>query len=419
MMMMYNLDNPYFTAGFGLMATGAVLAGARSGLVRLFAITQRRYLTTVEVTSRDPVYRWLTAYLAGSPSIRYPTGHHMSLQTLSNCREVVKVPAPGTHYFQWQSKHWFRMERSRERPALSVDLASGHHETIVLTCLGRQSPVMDELIDQVVAVGREEQKGRLPVYTAFANEWRQFGQPRRPRPLDSVVLARGKMEALVSDIERFEGMETWYSSRGIPYRRGYLLYGPPGCGKSSAIQAIAGHLGYGLAVLSLADRHISDDRLAYLMNNLPEKTILLLEDIDTVVPRRDANHGNGNNHCGLSMSGLLNAIDGAVAAAEARIIIMTTNDKDSLDGALIRPGRIDLMMEIGVVTEAEQGERMFHRFYQTSSSLKRQFGELSIGRSPATLQAVLIDHPDDPNGALHKLQQLHDNNQRHPVSHSQ
>jgi chaperone BCS1 len=258
---------------------------------------------------------------------------------------------------------------------------------------------MDDLVERVLELGEVERKGRMPVYTAFAAEWRLFGAPRKPRPIDSVILAKGVMESILGDIKRFQGREQWYTERGIPYRRGYLMHGPPGCGKSSAIQAIAGHLGYGLAVLSLADRHISDDRLAHLMHNLPDRCILLLEDVDTVAPTRTP-----NNHNGLSLSGLLNAIDGAVAS-DARIIIMTTNNPHSLDAALIRPGRIDYAVEIGRIAEAEQGERMFERFYPACGDrgLVGRFGEGAVGRSPAQLQGLLINHPDDPDGAVREL----------------
>lgn len=48
------------------------------------------------------------------------------------------------------------------------------------------------------------------------------------------------MNSLIMDVEHFLSQPRWYIDRGIPYRRGYLLYGPPGSGKTSAIMAIAG-----------------------------------------------------------------------------------------------------------------------------------------------------------------------------------
>jgi len=74
----------------------------------------------------------------------------------------------------------------------------------------------------------------------LVNEWRLFGHPRRKRPLNSVILDKGIMENLINDVDHFLSQPRWYIDRGIPYRRGYLLYGPPGSGKTSAITALAG-----------------------------------------------------------------------------------------------------------------------------------------------------------------------------------
>lgn len=74
---------------------------------------------------------------------------------------------------------------------------------------------------------------------------------------------------------------------GIPYRRGYLLYGPPGSGKTSFIQALAGELEYNICILNLSERGLTNDRLNHLLTNLPERSIMLLEDIDAAFAKRD------------------------------------------------------------------------------------------------------------------------------------
>ncbi len=67
-------------------------------------------------------------------------------------------------------------------------------------------------------------------------------------------------------------------SIGIPYRRGYLLHGPPGSGKSSFIQALAGQLEYNICILNLSERGLTVDKLNHLFANAPERSIVLLED---------------------------------------------------------------------------------------------------------------------------------------------
>lgn len=81
-------------------------------------------------------------------------------------------------------------------------------------------------------------------------------------------------------------LSSLYEMTGIPYRRGYLLHGPPGSGKSSFIQALAGSLEYNISVLNLSERGLTDDKLNHLLANAPERTIILLEDIDAAFTGR-------------------------------------------------------------------------------------------------------------------------------------
>merc|ERR1712029_1121609 len=94
-------------------------------------------------------------------------------------------------------------------------------------------------------------------------------------------------ETIVDDVKDFIDSVNWYRDRGIPYRRGYLLHGPPGCGKTSFITALAGELEYSICVLNLSDRSMSDDRLQHRLADAPENSIILLEDIDAVFVTRE------------------------------------------------------------------------------------------------------------------------------------
>ena len=142
----------------------------------------------------------------------------------------------------------------------------------------------------------------------------------------------------------------WYADRGIPFRRGYLLYGVPGSGKSSLIHAIAGELMLDIYVVSLSSSWINDSTLTTLMGRVPARCIVLLEDLDAAFTRstsRDVNatgnpEGKSEEKAAeqttsgsssrrtrqkeqmsdvntLTLSGLLNALDG-VAASEGRLL---------------------------------------------------------------------------------------------------
>lgn len=80
-----------------------------------------------------------------------------------------------------------------------------------------------------------------------------------------ILALDGVAESILADVRRFQSSAKWYVERGIPYRRGYLLHGPPGCGKSSFVMALAGELKYNICVMNVADPMMTDDRLQYLL----------------------------------------------------------------------------------------------------------------------------------------------------------
>jgi hypothetical protein len=88
---------------------------------------------------------------------------------------------------------------------------------------------------------------RIPNHNYFFHEqeghlgttWTSAKRKQR-RPLSSIILQEGVIQSLVADAREFMATEDWYTTAGIPHRRGYLLYGPPGTGKSSTIYAVVG-----------------------------------------------------------------------------------------------------------------------------------------------------------------------------------
>ena len=191
----------------------------------------------------------------------------------------------------------------------------------------------------------------------------------------------------------------WHASRdepstdcytGIPYRRGYLLHGAPGSGKSSFITALAGALDQGICLLNLSERGLTDSKLTHLLAHLPDASLLLLEDIDAAFHGRSAPASEDGFVPGVTFSGLLNALDG-VASAESRVVFMTTNHVERLDPALIRPGRVDLALELGDA-DGHQVRELLRRFYgpqQASRDASRVEEKAPIEHSHALSDAEL------------------------------
>ncbi|GBF66697.1 mitochondrial chaperone [Trichophyton mentagrophytes] len=155
--------------------------------------------------------------------------------------------------------------------------------------------------------------------------WRHISS-RKARPIESVVLDKDVKDMVLDDIKKFLNSEEWYSEVGIPYRRGILLEGPPGTGKTSLSCALAGHFGLNMYCVMLGDPGLTNDDLFDLLNCLPKRCIVVLEDIDCAqLGRRDIEGlGSYSSEKKISLLGLLNAIDGPVSS-EGRVTIMTTN----------------------------------------------------------------------------------------------
>lgn len=182
----------------------------------------------------------------------------------------------------------------------------------------------------------------------------------------------------------------------------YILIAP-GCGKSSFISALAGSLHYNICVLNLNERGLTDDRLAALLSQVPAHSFILLEDIDAALPAvRPGSQQSERYSYSVTFSGLLNVLDG-VASGEERIIFMTTNHRDRLDTALIRPGRVDVQQYIGMATKY-QLYTMFNRFYPNNDNLAKQFVDIitnvNAELSVAELQSYFLIHKTDVNMAV-------------------
>lgn len=409
----YLKDNPYFGAGAGLFGVGMAAALGKKSAQMGMILFRRNCMITLEVPSRDKSYYWLLQWI----STHGTNTQHLSVETSFHQSDAGRIstrydfiPSPGSHFFKYK-KHWIRVDRNREKQM--VDINRGvPFETVTLTSVGRNRSVYFDILEEARQMALQKEEGRTVMYTAVGPEWRPFGSPRRKRPLDSVVLDRSVSDRIVTDIKEFIGNPKWYMDRGIPYRRGYLLYGPPGCGKSSYINALAGELDYSICVLNLSERGLSDDRLNHLLTMAPEQSIILLEDIDAAFVSRDLTLENPVAYQGMSrltLSGLLNALDG-VASAEARIIFMTTNYVERLDPALIRPGRVDIKEKIDYATD-HQLQQMYIRFYpEESLDMARVFSQsartVNDKISLAQVQGLFLQYKSEPQSVIENVHLL-------------
>lgn len=298
-------------------------------------------------------------------------------------------------------------------------------EDMSISCIGKSSNILKDLLNEC----RTTYLASLKSKTSIFKHKRQSGDWNKTEPVDirqsnTLILNEVKKTALLKDIDDFLESRAWYSAQGIPHRKGYLFYGPPGTGKSSLSLLIAGK--YDLDIYILNVSIVDDDSLDELFNGLPARCLVLLEDIDAVNgtqsrwPRLDdrRSSSNENPEGKVSLSTLLNAIDG-IGSQEGRLLIMTTNHPDRLDDALIRPGRVDVKLKLGLTTY-DTNVQLFLKIYgdianekdkaEESGTIKKLAAAFADNVpehefSPAEIQLFLVANRKSPAMAVANLQE--------------
>lgn len=149
---------------------------------------------------------------------------------------------------------------------------------------------------------------------------------------EDLVLADQLKETIRSDFTQFLKSEDHYQRLGIPWRRGALMIGPPGNGKTHCVRALVKELGISsLYVQSLSHQYYTAEQMwqqVFERARGLRPCVLVLEDLDSLV--RDENR-----------SFFLNQLDG-FERNHGMIILATTNYPDRIDAAIIdRPSRFD------------------------------------------------------------------------------
>lgn len=103
----------------------------------------------------------------------------------------------------------------RHRDSRLMDLATGSpYETVTITTLTRDRPVLTALLKEARAQALARQEGKMVIYCSHGPEWRPFGQPRKRRPISSVILDQGLKERIMNDVRSFIDNSQWYIDRG-------------------------------------------------------------------------------------------------------------------------------------------------------------------------------------------------------------
>ena len=174
----------------------------------------------------------------------------------------------------------------------------------------------------------------------------ESGSTSYAQTIDNIYIPESLKTSVIKHIDDFIASSDRYIKFGRSYKLCFLLTGCPGSGKTSLVKAITIKYKRPLYVLSLSKK-LEDEGLIDLVHAIKDNSILLLEDIDAFFVDRRAESIN------VSFSALINVIDGTLAKANGLIVFLTANNPNMLDPALIRPGRVDRIVEFDYPRRAE------------------------------------------------------------------
>ncbi|KAK2994142.1 hypothetical protein RJ640_020947 [Escallonia rubra] len=212
---------------------------------------------------------------------------------------------------------------------------------------------LPHILQKASAIKRERKAVRLHTVDYNGTDYWSSVPMNHPATFDTMAMEPENKRELIEDLERFISRKEYYRAVGRAWKRGYLYYGPPGTGKSTLVAAMANYLRFDVYDLDLREVQCNSD-LRRLLIGTANRSILVIEDIDCnvgVQNRESESEARTADEDKITLSGLLNFIDGLWSSCgDERIIVCTTNHKNRLDPALLRPGRMDVHLEMSYCT---------------------------------------------------------------------
>lgn len=369
-------QNAFASGGLLLMIIGGLSVYLRAVPETVWDWLVGQTTMMVTVKDDDAAFVWVKEWFLEQKFLKRI--RRVDLDTTMRNERVALIPAPGSHWFWYGGRpfvvYFYRTENTRERTSRRV-------ESLTFRTLGRKQTFLQHFVADVVACHVRRLGVQSFLYTH--NDGWDYIEGYVPRLLDSVILQPGEKEHLVQDIDSFRKSKNRYAHLGVPYHRGYLLYGPPGTGKTSLVSALGANFGLSIYSINLAD--FNDRTLMNAVNQVSPNSVLLFEDIDCmksskarVVSNPCMNDGtqprdereNIADKNGVTLSGLLNVLDGFYAPTNV-LFMMTTNRIETLDEALLRPGRIDYKLYLGKATDCQKMD-LYRRFFPEASEFEAQ-----------------------------------------------
>lgn len=239
----------------------------------------------------------------------------------------------------------------------------------IIICSKANLHVIEEYVFDLIKKCTQKMANNLKIYKVHGNSkkkvfnWKKYTF-KTNKNFNNTIVSEEVNKYLVEDIKKFIDNEEFYMVKGLAFKRGYLLHGEPGCGKTSIIKTIANEYNLPIFIIDLNMFEENKD-LVKIVSDInghisnKQKHMLVFEDVDRAK--------FFDRYCDytrrVSEDCILNILDG-LDESYGRITVLTTNNLQKIKSiqALVRPGRIDVTVHITHCT-IEQIKKMFELYF--------------------------------------------------------
>ena len=322
-------------------------------------------------------------YLLQSEFLKFINKYSKNVSTytvdLENDNKIVLCPYIGSYIVEYEDNIYnIKCEEegkpTGEVPKYYIRLTIEHEDNVILY----------KFVEKVFQFDADVDLRKIKICTSKSKGYWDSNNKIYTQSIDNLFIPIEMKKKINNTIDKFISNKQRYIDFGRTHKLGFLLTGVPGSGKTSLVKAIAQKYNKKLYILNFT-KSLTDESLIELFQDITKNSILLIEDIDAYFIDREA-----SKDINISFSSLINCLDGALCTCDGLLIFLTANNPERLDPALIRPGRVDMIIKFDYPAKKEIAEA-FYKLTELNS--KDKFDEFyDLIKSSKIPMSGIIDY---------------------------